>query len=1152
MTRGEGRVVHIAKAVPEKADTAVRYELDREAGDDSAMFGIDETSGAVWFVTAPDHEVKDSYVFTVIADAGGLKATRQVTVNITDINDTAPVFAGGRTMAARVDEGKAATGYVAGLSAWDDAATKTSWRLSGDDAHLFRIDQASGALSFLTPPDYEAPGDADRDNRYEVTVRAVTKDDAGNIRSATQAVTVTVDDVNEDPTLELNGLIDGNRLAENTSVRTPLAQLTVTDPDSKNPAFRKNVLKKMKQDDSRFFEIKDGALYLKAGVKLDFETPRDADGDNRYEVTVGIVGYGNNEDLKRTFTFTVTDVNEAPTALRINGLIEGDGIAETATSERTALARLTVTDPDTRNPAFRKHEFMLSDPARFEIEGDILYLKAGVELDHEASYSHRVTVWVDGHGAVKRDFTLNVIDVNEAPTELRLDKKQKKLSENIDTTGRTELARITIKDPDDRGAFPGNEPVLLSGSDLFVIVDGILYLKAGAVLDYETASSHRVKIGIKGYGQDDKNLVRTFTLRVSDADDAPTDLIFEAEHEDGLAENVDTGQLIRIAKIDIIDPDSRIGFRDNKLLLLSGSDMFVIKDDVLYLKAGAVLNHEAAPSHSVTVGVVGHEEVRKTFTLRLQDVNDNPTVIDRSQNPLITVMDDTHGKFYTPVLKNKDGAVAETSWRLSGPDAHLFRIDAGTGAVEFKHVAYEHNPRDADGNGRYEIVLTVITTDGLGHNQADNLPLTIDVKAQPKPGPLGEGDIGPRHMNQHIIALIPENMDGVFYRLLYGISYAPGEARTKKVTFSLRGEDADLFTIDPDAGTLAFKTPPDYEALPPPRPWTHSDSFVKSRFGLPLPPDSLKGHYNLQIVMTANWDASNYSVQYVTVKVLDVPEQPSAIVTSNPGFYILATDRTVRSDTGYRVTVTDEKGDNVTVRMKDNPRFRIEDDGEIWIKKGQTFGRDGETEVTLYLQTRDETTDAKYQTFQKITIPIRQMVEGILAVTGDPPPVIDSRVAVNDDAGQRGKADVIYTAKATFKTGYEAPVTWSLGGQDAGLLGIDASTGEIWFRSAPKPEHTYKFTVTATALNGQIRSDETEITITTGKDAGIKSQGSSLGTPPQPEDPDGNVPPDDRNKPPDDVRKPPDTQGLVSDPIDSNDFETLTKDLPPAASPDII
>ena len=135
-------------------------------------------------------------------------------------------------MAARVDE-EGGDGICRRAEVWDDAATKTSWRLSGDDAHLFRIDQASGALSFLTPPDYEAPGDADRDNRYEVTVRAVTKDDAGNIRSATQAVTVTVDDVNEDPTLELNGLIDGNRLAENTSVRTPLAQLTVTTPTAK-------------------------------------------------------------------------------------------------------------------------------------------------------------------------------------------------------------------------------------------------------------------------------------------------------------------------------------------------------------------------------------------------------------------------------------------------------------------------------------------------------------------------------------------------------------------------------------------------------------------------------------------------------------------------------------------------------------------------------------------------------------------------------------------------------------------------------------------------------------------------------------------------------------------------------------------------------
>ena len=216
-------------------------------------------------------------------------------------------------------------------------------------------------------------------------------------------------------------------------------------------------------------------------------------------------------------------------------------------------------------------------------------------------------------------------------------------------------------------------------------------------------------------------------------------------------------------------------------------------------------------------------------------MNDFPTVIDRSQSPLITLRDDTHGKFYTPVLRNKDSAVAETSWLLSGPDAHLFRIDDRTGAVEFREVAYEHSPRDADKNGKYKIVLTVITTDGLGHNQADNLPLTIDVKALPKPGPVQEGDIGPRHINTHVTALIPENMEGVFYRVNYVMPYSPGEARDKKITFSLRGEDADMFTIDPNAGTLAFKTPPNYESLPP------------------LPPDPLKGHYKLEIVLTPSW-----------------------------------------------------------------------------------------------------------------------------------------------------------------------------------------------------------------------------------------------------------------------------------------------------------
>ena len=47
-------------------------------------------------------------------------------------------------------------------------------------------------------------------------------------------------------------------------------------------------------------------------------------------------------------------------------------------------------------------------------------------------------------------------------------------------------------------------------------------------------------------------------------------------------------------------------------------------------------------------------------------------------------------------------------------------------------------------------------------------------------------------------------------------------------------EDADLFTIDPDAGTLAFKTP-DYEALLP-RDRGRTQTASSNPFRLP-PPD---------------------------------------------------------------------------------------------------------------------------------------------------------------------------------------------------------------------------------------------------------------------------------------------------------------------------
>ena len=49
------------------------------------------------FITAPDYESKTAYTATVTVSDGELSDTQDITVNITNINDIAPVISSGAT-----------------------------------------------------------------------------------------------------------------------------------------------------------------------------------------------------------------------------------------------------------------------------------------------------------------------------------------------------------------------------------------------------------------------------------------------------------------------------------------------------------------------------------------------------------------------------------------------------------------------------------------------------------------------------------------------------------------------------------------------------------------------------------------------------------------------------------------------------------------------------------------------------------------------------------------------------------------------------------------------------------------------------------------------------------------------------------------------
>lgn len=98
---------------------------------------------------------------------------------------------------------------------------------------------------------------------------------------------------------------------------------------------------------------------------------------------------------------------------------------------------------------------------------------------------------------------------------------------------------------------------------------------------------------------------QSLKIWVTDVDEAPTGFALE-DAVSSLAETVDTGTRIKVADLVVTDPDTKAAFRRHSFSL-SGThaDMFEVEDGVLYLKAGAVLDHESASELPVTVTVDG-------------------------------------------------------------------------------------------------------------------------------------------------------------------------------------------------------------------------------------------------------------------------------------------------------------------------------------------------------------------------------------------------------------------------------------------------------------------------------------------------------------------------------------------------------------------
>ena len=210
-----------------------------------------------------------------------------------------------------------------------------------------------------------------------------------------------ITELNESPT---NITLSNNTINENNSVNALVWILTDNDPDwtgSWASATNTYSLVSWFWDNSSFTISWN---QLKISVRANFE--------NKSNYSIRINSNDGTNDFAKTFSITIWNLNEAPTALSLSST----QVAENAWTNATVWT-FSTTDQDTNNT----YTYTLvpwawaTDNASFNINWSNLRLTSSADYETKDSYSIRANV-NDGANDFARAFTISITDMNEVPT----------------------------------------------------------------------------------------------------------------------------------------------------------------------------------------------------------------------------------------------------------------------------------------------------------------------------------------------------------------------------------------------------------------------------------------------------------------------------------------------------------------------------------------------------------------------------------------------------------------------------------------------------------------------------------------------------------------------------------------------------------------
>ncbi|KAM8924599.1 cadherin-23 [Pelodytes ibericus] len=681
---------------------AVTYRM--QVGMPRMDFVINSTNGLVTSTTVLDREKIAEYYLRVVASDSGTpskSSTSTLTVRVVDVNDESPTFFPTFYNVSLPEN--VPRDYIVARMSCTDADTGLNAELSyfitgGNQDGKFMVGFRDGVLRTVVNLDRETMAS------YNLVLEAIDNGPAGNRKTGTATVLVSVLDINDNRPIFLKSSYEAT-VPENVPVSSSIVQLEATDDDEGENG---RVWYRIISGNRNNFQID-----VQTGLVM--RGPRALDRETNSSHVLMVEAYNSDQGPMKSSVRVIVYVDDVNDELPVFtqqqytrlGLRETVGIG-------TSVTVVRATDRDTGDGGLVNYKIMSGSDGKFEIDGSTGLLTTIDYLDYETKTSYYMNVSAtDQAFPFNRGFcTIYVTLMNEPDEVVQFSSMSYEavIIENI-ATG-TEVVRVQARSIDNLNqiSYRFDQNTNAQALALFKIdkITGIITVKG--LVDREKGDFYILTIVADDGGPKQDSTVVSITV-LDENDNAPQ---FDPTSDSvvNVAEDSPTGR--RIALVLARDPDAG----NNGLVtfsLTSGNiggifeirttnntigEIFLVKTLDRELQEQYLLKVQASDSGSPP------RRADYTLTVNVLDVNDNPPVIVNPFGYNISVYENVGGGTsvirVTATDKDKGLNSVLSYYIIQGNEDLTFRMDRLTG-----EIATRPSPPDRERQNFYRLVVTV-------------------------------------------------------------------------------------------------------------------------------------------------------------------------------------------------------------------------------------------------------------------------------------------------------------------------------------------------------------------------------------------------------------------------------------------------------------